>query len=183
MFNLNLSSNLIQSLIYEFFYKGGKVLFIFILLIIFKKVGNVFISKILNARLKTTRKSREKLKERKKTLKGVLNSILNVALVVAGILTVLPELGINIFPLLAGAGIVGLGISIGASSLVKDYVSGLFILIEDQYRVGEIVEIAGVKGKVKDFDLRRTLIKDQEEVLHFISNGQITKTSNISREK
>ncbi len=182
MFNLNLmGDNLIRVLVYQGLYKGGKVLFIFLLLIIFKKVGNVFISKTLDS--KFPKKLKSKGEERKKTLKGVLNSILNVTVFVVGILTILPELGINITPLLAGAGIVGLAISMGASNLVKDYIAGFFILIEDQYRVGEKVEVAGLKGEVKDFDLRRTLIKNEEGTIHFIPNGQITKASNLSRAK
>ncbi len=178
MFNLNLE---IENLIYQGISKGGKVLFILLLLIIFRKIGQIFISKSLNSRISSLRKGREKNKERKNTLKGVLTSILNVTIFIVGVLTILPELGINITPLLAGAGVVGLAISMGASNLVKDYISGFFILIEDQYRVGEKVEIAGAKGVVKDFDLRRTLLEDEQGKVHFIPNGQIDKTTNSSR--
>lgn len=183
MFNLNFSTILTQKVAPQIIYKGGRILLILLLLMILKKIGNNFIEKGIDSFLaKAPKKFKKKNKlERRKTLERVLTSILNISIIIVGFLTILPELGINITPLLAGAGVVGLAISMGASNLVKDYIAGLFILMEDQYRVGEEVQISGLKGEVKDFNLRRTLLKDEENALHFIPNGQIAKTTNFSR--
>ncbi len=127
-------------------------------------------------------KKNEKVSEEKiKTIFKVFNSTFKAIVWTIAILTVLPELGINIGPLLAGAGIAGLAIGMGARSLIQDYISGTFILFEDQYRVGEEVAIGGVKGVVQDINLRRTVIKDGEDALHIFSNGQINRVSNLSR--
>ncbi len=87
----------------------------------------------------------------------------------------------NPTPLLAGAGLIGLAIGMGSKNLVQDYLAGLFILLEDQYRVGEEVDISGKKGEVVDLTLRRTVIKDAEGIIHYIPNGQIKSSSNLSR--
>jgi small conductance mechanosensitive channel len=96
-------------------------------------------------------------------------------------LTVLPEVGINIGPLLAGAGIIGLAIGFGAQSLVKDAINGLFILVENQYAKGDVVNIAGVGGLVEDVNLRRTVLRDLNGTLHSIPNGQIAVSSNLTK--
>ncbi len=119
--------------------------------------------------------------QRIKTLSKVFKSTVSIVIWVMAILTVLPELGVNITPLLAGAGVVALAIGMGAKNLIQDYLSGLFILLEDHYRVGEEVEINGIKGKIKDLNLRRTVIKSEDGTNHFIPNGQIKAASNFSR--
>jgi len=120
-------------------------------------------------------------KQRIKTLSKVFKSTVSIVIWTIAILTILPELGINITPLLAGAGIAALAIGMGAKNLIQDYLSGLFILLEDHYRVGEEVEINGIKGIIKDLNLRRTVIKSENGTKHYISNGQIKAASNFSR--
>ncbi len=122
-------------------------------------------------------------RERERTLTKVIVSVIKVAVWIIAILTILPELGINIAPLLAGLGIVGLALSFGARGLIQDYLSGLYILLEDHYRVGEQVDILSIKGKIKDFDLRRTVIESSDGVFHYIPNSQIKKSSNFSRKE
>ena len=94
---------------------------------------------------------------------------------------ILPEFGINPTPLLAGDGLVGLAIGLGSKNLVQDYLAGLFILLEDQYRIGEEVDIAGKKGTVVEVNLRRTIVRDADGTVHYIPNGQVKTTSNLSR--
>jgi small conductance mechanosensitive channel len=103
-----------------------------------------------------------------------------VAFAVA-VLTILPELGINIGPLLAGAGIAGLAVGLGAQSLVRDTINGLFILIENQYGKGDVVRLAGVGGLVEDVNLRRTVLRDLDGAVHSIPNGQVAVSSNLTR--
>lgn len=101
------------------------------------------------------------VEKRADTLTHVVYRTAWVVGVVVAILTVLPEVGINIGPLLAGAGIAGLAVGLGAQSLVRDTINGLFILVENQYGKGDVVTIAGVGGLVEDVNLRRTVLRDQ----------------------
>ena len=89
---------------------------------------------------------------------------------------------INLTPLLASAGVVGVGIGLGAQSIFKDMLNGIFILVEDQYNVGEIVRIAGLQGTVEDLSLRLTRLRDGDGTLHLIPNSQINTVSNLSRD-
>jgi moderate conductance mechanosensitive channel len=94
---------------------------------------------------------------------------------------------LNIFdipyqPVLASAGILGIGVGLGAQSIFKDMLNGIFILVEDQYNVGEVVNIAGLKGTVEDVSLRRTSLRDADGTLYVIPNGQIATVSNLSRD-
>ena len=98
------------------------------------------------------------------------------------LLQVLPLFNIDLKPLLASAGVVGLGISFGAQSLFKDMLNGLFILLEDQFNVGDVVKVAGLTGTVEDISLRATTVRDGDGTQYFIPNSQITTVSNLSRE-
>jgi small conductance mechanosensitive channel len=94
---------------------------------------------------------------------------------------------LNIFdipyqPILASAGIVGVGVGLGAQSIFKDMINGIFILVEDQYNVGEVVLLAGLKGTVEDLSLRRTTLRDSDGTLYIIPNSQIATVSNLSRD-
>ena len=91
-------------------------------------------------------------------------------------------LGINLTPLLASAGVVGVGIGLGAQSLFKDMLNGIFILIENQYNVGDTVKLASLTGTVEDLTLRLTTLRDGDGTLYFIPNSQIATVSNLSRD-
>jgi small-conductance mechanosensitive channel len=95
---------------------------------------------------------------------------------------ILPLLGLDIKPLLASAGIAGLAIGFGAQTLVKDVINGFFILLEDQFHLGDVVQIGGVKGTVEDMTLRRTALRDGDGTLHFIPNSEIKVVSNLTRD-
>jgi len=117
-----------------------------------------------------------------RTLASVITSIgIFVILFVAG-LEVLPLLGLNLGPLLASAGVAGLAIGFGAQTLVHDFINGFFILLENQYDIGDNVRIAGVKGTVEEMTLRRTVLRDEDGALHTVPNSQITIVSNTTRD-
>ncbi len=97
-------------------------------------------------------------------------------------LQILKLLAINVGPLLASAGILGVGIGLGAQSLFKDVLNGIFILLEDQYNVGEVVKIATLTGTVEDLTLRLTRLRDGDGTLYIIPNSQISTVSNLSRD-
>jgi moderate conductance mechanosensitive channel len=103
-----------------------------------------------------------------------------VIVLVAGML-VLGELGISIAPILATAGVAGVAIGFGAQSLIKDYLSGFFILIEDQIREGDVVEVAGKAGVVEEMTLRYVRLRDGDGFVHFVPNGEIKLVSNRTR--
>jgi small conductance mechanosensitive channel len=121
------------------------------------------------------------IEKRADTLTHVVYRTALVVGVVIAVLTILPEVGINIGPLLAGAGIVGLAIGLGAQSLVRDTINGLFIVVENQYAKGDVVKIAGVGGLVEDVNLRRTVLRDLSGTVHSIPNGQVALSSNLTR--
>ena len=119
---------------------------------------------------------------RSKTLSAIIASTLGIILVVVALFMILSELGIDIGPLLAGAGVIGIAVGFGAQSLIKDLLGGMFILIEDQYNKGDVVKIAGIAGLVEEVNLRRTVLRDLEGIVHSIPNGQITTVSNYTRD-
>jgi small conductance mechanosensitive channel len=103
-----------------------------------------------------------------------------VVSLIAGML-VLGEIGISVAPILGAAGVVGLAVGFGAQSLVKDYFAGFFILLEDQIRHGDVVEIAGKSGFVEEITLRYVRLRDYDGNVHYIANGLISTVTNMSR--
>lgn len=115
------------------------------------------------------------------TLAGIFRGLLIALLLVVVSLMVLNELGYNVGPLIAGAGIAGLALGFGAQTLVKDMIGGFFILLEGQFNVGDVVQIGSVKGKVEAIRLRTTLVRDGEGVLHVVPNGDMRVVSNLTK--
>jgi small conductance mechanosensitive channel len=119
---------------------------------------------------------------RTQTLASVIVRTGEVVIIALALFTVLPEFGFDIRAVLAGVSITSIAIGLGAQSLVKDALNGIFILTENQYAVGDVVTIAGVTGTVEDITLRRTVIRDIDGVVHFVPNGAITTASNLTRD-
>ena len=120
-------------------------------------------------------------KKRIDTLHQVFTKTMSVVIFLIVLLMVFVELGINITPILTGAGIVGIAIGFGAQDMVKNLFHGIFILLEDQYSEGDVVAVAGVTGTVESFDLRRTVLRDLDGVQHHIPNGEIAIASNKTK--
>lgn len=120
-------------------------------------------------------------RKRAETLSRVLVRVLDIVAVFVAVLLVLGELEIPLGPLLASAGIVGVALGFGAQSLVRDTLAGMFILIENQYRAGDVVTVAGVSGTVEGVGLRRTVLRDIDGIVHSVSNGEIVISSNMTR--
>jgi small conductance mechanosensitive channel len=117
-----------------------------------------------------------------RTLSGVVYSTGVFVLVFLALLQILPVLGINMGPLLASAGIAGLAIGFGAQALVHDVINGFFILMENQYEVGDTVRVGGVTGTVERMTLRATLLRDDQGALSTVPNGKIDVVSNLTRD-
>jgi len=124
----------------------------------------------------------EEIKKRANTLSSVLVNTGIVIIAIFAISTILPEFGVNIAAMLTGLGIVGIAIGFGAQSLIRDILSGIFILLEDQYRIGDWVKVAGIDGLVEEIHLRRTILRDFDGTVHSIPNSAIKIASNFTKE-
>ena len=122
------------------------------------------------------------LDKRTETIFRVVRSTGIVLILSTAVLMVLTEFGVAVTPVLASVGFVGLALGLGAQTLVGDIISGLFILIENQYTVGDAVEINGVSGNVEEMNLRATMVRDLYGTLHIVPNGEIRVVSNKSRD-
>lgn len=120
--------------------------------------------------------------QRARTVGSVLRSTANIVIGATIVLMVLTELGVNIAPFLASAGIAGVALGFGAQSLVKDFLSGTFMLLEDQYGVGDTVDFGEVTGTVEEVALRVTKVRDGNGTLWFVRNGEILRTGNKTQE-
>lgn len=118
--------------------------------------------------------------KRGQTIAQLLRSVGKVVIILVGVLMTM-SLFIDIAPLLAGAGILGLAVSFGAQSLVKDVIAGFFILLENQFAIGDVIEVAGRSGVVEGMTLRVTQLRDLEGRAHFVPNGQIAVVTNMTK--
>lgn len=121
--------------------------------------------------------------KRAETLGRIIVSIGNIAIYAVILFMILILFNVDIRPILAGAGIIGLAIGFGAQSLVKDFVSGLFILIENRYGIGDRIKIGSFEGEVIKITMRSTALKDSEGKIYYISNGSIKDVINMSQQK
>ena len=128
------------------------------------------------------RKAREELARRVQTLSGALITIVGITIAIVASFMILGELGVDVTPLLATAGVAGIAIGLGAQSLIRDMIAGLFILMEDQYNKGDVVKVAGIAGLVEDVTLKRTVLRDLDGIVHSIPNGEIKTASNYTKE-
>ena len=121
------------------------------------------------------------LKKRMDTLDGLGGNVIRFFIVIIAGLMVLRTFDLDIGPAIAGLGVVGVAVGFGAQHLVRDYLNGALILIENQFSKGDVIRAAGVSGTVEDFSLRRTTIRDLDGVVHTVPNGEITIASNLTR--
>lgn len=122
--------------------------------------------------------------ELERRVNTIARLVVRIAAGVIGIMAVLMALdlfGIDIGPAIAGLGVVGIAVGLGAQTLVRDWLAGVFVVLENQYSAGDVVRIAGVEGVVEDLSLRRTTLRDLDGTVHTVPNGQITVASNLTR--
>jgi small-conductance mechanosensitive channel len=123
----------------------------------------------------------ERRRQRAEALGSVLRSCVSITVFAIAIMLVLGELGVNLAPLIASAGIAGIALGFGAQNLVKDFIAGLFMLLEDQYGVGDVVDLGEATGTVEGVGLRITTVRDARGVLWYIRNGEIVRVGNRSQ--
>ncbi len=119
--------------------------------------------------------------KREDTLISIFWGILKITTISVATLMVLSEMGLMIGPILAGAGIIGLAVGFGGQYLIRDIIAGLFIIVENQYRVGDLVDFDGVDGVVEDISIRMTTLRNLNGTIHHVPNGEIKRVSNHSK--
>jgi small conductance mechanosensitive channel len=129
----------------------------------------------------TSRMTPERSARRASTIGAVLRSIAAVLIWSIALLTILDELGVNLAPLLAGAGVAGLALGFGAQTLVRDFLSGLFMFVEDQYGVGDVIDVGLATGTVEALSLRTTRLRGVDGVVWHVPNGAILRVGNMSQ--
>ena len=120
--------------------------------------------------------------KRARTLGSLVHNVASVSITIVAVLLILDQVGVNITPVLTGAGIAGLAVGFGAQTLVRDIISGFFLILEDQVRVGDVASINGVGGLVEDITLRTIVLRDEEGAVHVFPNGAITTLANRSKD-
>lgn len=157
-----------------------KLIFVFLLAFVLLQIVNFFVRRM--RKLADSQIANQKRSAQLRTTASILRATAYFFIIFFFLLQVLPIFNIDLKPLLASAGVIGLGISFGAQSIFKDMLTGIFILIEDQYNVGDVVKIAGLQGTVEDMTLRVTTLRDNDGTLNIIPNGQVATVQNLSRE-
>lgn len=178
-----LKLNFTEILIDWFINHGIKIILLIVgALILYKVVVKYIIEKgIRIAVVGDKYTSKEAEIKREDTLIRILTATFKVALIILVSLMILQEFNVNIAPILAGAGIIGLALGFGGQYLIRDIISGLFIIIENQYRIGDVVTFDGTSGLVEDISLRKTTLRDMDGTVHHIPHGEIKKVSNFSK--
>jgi moderate conductance mechanosensitive channel len=124
----------------------------------------------------------EELQKRADTLSSVISTTIQIIIIFMFLLMALSEFNINITAFITGAGVLGLAVGFGAQSLVKDVIAGLFVIMENQYRKGDVIKIADITGTVEEINLRRTILRDMDGVNHVVPNGEIRVSSNFTKQ-
>ncbi|NQT71539.1 MAG: mechanosensitive ion channel family protein [Chloroflexi bacterium] len=156
------------------------ILVITYVVLFFAKRG---IKKIVGARIQKPREeSAKELEKRTKTLSSVLGGVVSAIVWVIALVMILSELGVDVTPLIAALGIASLALGFAAQNIIRDYLYGFFIVMEDWYRVGEVVTVSGLTGAVVDMNLRRTTLRDPSGTMHVVPNSNIALASNFARE-
>jgi small-conductance mechanosensitive channel len=144
---------------------------------------NKFLPPIVRRAVARTKdkESKEGMEKRTNTLLSIFKGMGRVFIIIIAIMMVLDEVGVPIAPVLAGFGIVGIAIGFGAQYLIRDLIAGIFIILENQYRVGDVAKVADVAGLVEEVTLRKTVLRDLDGIVHHVPNGEIRIASNFTR--
>ena len=166
---------------------GASILLIVLGAVLVRKFGMMLIERLIRDAIKSDSfATKRDKKQREDTLIAIIHAAFGVVLSVIVGMLVLDELGLNIGPLIASAGIIGVALGFGGQWLIKDLIAGLFVVLENQYRVGDVITlhtgVAPVTGAVEDISLRMTMLRDLDGQLHHVPNGSITVATNLSKD-
>ena len=161
---------------------GLKILIIIIVSFLLRRYVGIFIEKIVRRVISSNSfLSAAAEKKREDTIISILNGTLSVLVILIALLMILEEAGIEVGPILAAAGIAGLAFGFGGQYLIRDIITGLFFILENQYRVGDVACFDGTCGLVEHISLRMTTLRDLDGTVHHIPHGEIKKVSNLSK--
>lgn len=167
----------------EFEDRGPDVAFIVIVLLLaFAVFRAIFPRFARTAMMRGAHPPDAEMAKRADTIIAVVDRTAGVGVILIGAITIMREVGVDITAIVTGLGITGLALALGAQALVRDAINGIFLLAEDQYRRGDVIKIADVTGMVEDISLRRTIIRDEDGVVHSVPNGSIGVVSNYTRD-
>ncbi len=162
-----------------------RIVAIFIVALIGQVIGNRAIDrgigKLASTDLRPGPGTAKRQAERARTIGTVFTSAFNAAIWIIALGMILGEFGFNLGPVIASAGVIGVALGLGAQTIVRDVLSGIFMLVEDQYGVGDEIHIEEIEGKVERVGLRITQIRDKKGVLWFLRNGEILVVGNKSK--
>lgn len=160
-----------------------KVVVILAVALVLVVITRRIVPKLITARIpKIREESPNQLAVRSKTLSQVIVQLVSAIIWVVALVMILSVLGVNIAPLIAGIGVAGLTLGFAAQNIVRDYLHGFFIIMEDWYRVGEVAVISGTGGLVENITLRRTILRDLNGTLHIFPNSRVEQASNMTRD-
>ena len=161
----------------------ARIVVILIIAVVVRSVFSRLIRRAMRIRLPgPLHQTKEQLAERADTLSRVLVQIVSVVVWVVAAVMVLSELKVDIAPILATVGLGALAFGLAAQNIIRDYLNGFFILMEDWYRVGEVAVISGTGGLVEDVSLRRTVLRDLNGTMHIFPNSKVESASNMTRD-
>jgi small conductance mechanosensitive channel len=161
---------------------GVKIVLIAVVAYVLNKIlSRIIVRAVRVAVVRDKHMTKEAEVKRENTLIRIFNGALGIVILTIAVLMILQESGLEIGPILAGAGIVGLAVGFGGQYLIRDIITGLFVILENQYRIGDVVNIDNTGGLVEDISLRKTTLRDLDGTVHHIPHGEIKKVSNLSK--
>ncbi len=162
---------------------GIKIVIVIIITYIIHRIASKFIEKAVRIAVRSNHFHSEAAeRQRENTLTRIFTWTLSILLMVISLLMILQEVGLAIGPILASVGIVGLALGFGGQYLIRDIISGLFIIIENQYRIGDVVDFDGTNGEVTNITLRMTTLKDMDGKIHHVPHGEIKRVTNMTKD-
>jgi len=161
---------------------GIRVLLVIVIAVVALKVTSWIANKIDRKVIESGELKPSEGVKRRRTLTNLVKYSINTLILLVTVITILHEIGVDITPILAGAGIMGIVIGLGTQNLMRDVLGGMFVLMEHQYNVDDVISAAGVTGKVEKVTLRMTQLRDVEGSVHFVPNGQASVVTNLTKE-
>lgn len=176
-------SEYLQPLLQWLLNHGIKIAVIVVAAILTKSIAKKSIQRIVKAATHSDRPGTDEGEiKRMNTIVRIFSWTVSVLITVIAFMMIAQEFGLQIAPLLASAGIVGVAIGFGGQYLVRDVITGFFLIFENQYRIGDVVNMEGLGGVVEDISLRVTTLRDMNGTVHYIPHGEIKKVSNLSKQ-
>ncbi|MEA3273115.1 MAG: mechanosensitive ion channel family protein [Patescibacteria group bacterium] len=162
---------------------GVRILLIIIGVFLINKFGKTIVDKIVRSMVKGDKYSSPQAeKKREDTIIKIFYGTFRVMVIIISLMMIMSEIGIDIGPIIAAVGVSGLAVGFGGQYLIRDIIAGLFILLENQYRVGDVIKINDIVGTVENITLRMTILRDLDGTVHNIPNGVIKVASNMSKD-